>query len=100
MSKFHNLSSEQIVDQLGRLDANRRFIIEQCDELKAELKVRGVTAVRGSDFTLTVSESTTRTLDTDKVKGLLGDELPLYQRVTQTVRFNLKPVLHFVGEAA
>lgn len=97
--KFHNLSSEQIVDQLGRLDANRKFIAEQVDELKAELKARGVAAVTGNDYILTVTETVSRTLDTDKVKELLGGEVHLYQRGTASTRFNIKPVLKLVEAA-
>ena len=91
LSPLHNVSNEMIADQLGRLDTNRKFLVEQIDKLKAELKRRGVTAARGEEFAITVSESTPRGLDTEKVKALLGDELADYQRETPTTRFTIKP---------
>lgn len=93
MSRFHNISSAELADRLGRTHFAIKELEAQATELKAELIGRGVSAVRGDDFAVTISESTSKTLDTAKVKDLLGDELPAYQKESTSTRVNIKPVV-------
>lgn len=100
LSKFHNVSLADLADQAGALDTEIKARQEQLDELKDELKRREVNCARGTRFMVTVSESTSKRLDTTRLKADLGDALAPYQTETTSTRVLIKPVPQMDAEAA
>lgn len=100
MSNFHNLSTHQLADDYGTLDIQIKALTERKDDIKDELKARGVEKVEGAKFTITVSTSTRVTYDDKAIREALGaDIVKQYERVTDTVTLRVKPTVVF-GEAA
>lgn len=100
MSNLHNLSSHQIADEYGTLDAQIKALTERKDALKDELKARGVEKVEGAKFTVTVSTTTRVTYDDKAIRAALGEDIcKQYERTAETVTLRVKPTVVF-GEAA
>lgn len=91
MDRFHNLSTEQLADEIGKLDTVIKSQTEQLDELKDEFKKRGASAARGNLFVVTASTSTSKRLDTKRLRADLGDALDAYETETTSTRLLVKP---------
>ena len=89
--RFHNLSTEQLADEIGKLDTLIKAHAEDLDALKDEFKRRGSTAVRGDLFVVTSSTSTSKRLDTKRLRADLGDALDEYEVESTTTRLLIKP---------
>jgi predicted phage-related endonuclease len=89
-NQLNNFSNEQLADEIGNLDATIKFHDERLALLKNEFKLRGFSAARGRDFSVTVSESTSKRLDTKKLREALGDALDGYETETTLVRMTIK----------
>lgn len=89
-SKFDNLSNEQLADEIGKLDLQSKELIERLDALKDEFKARGCSAARGQLFAVTVSESTTKRIDTKKLREALGSMIDEYENETTSKRITIK----------
>ena len=70
--QFDNLSTGQIVDELGQVKAEAAEIEMREKALKAALIARGVTEAEGALFRATVTEALRETIDADKVKAEMG----------------------------
>lgn len=97
---LHNLSTFQLADDYGTLDAQIKALTERKDAIKDELKARRVEKVEGAKFTITVSTSTRTTYDDKAIREALGAEIvKQYERTTETTTLRVKPTVVF-GEAA
>ena len=88
--QFNNLSNEQLADEIGNLNATISFETERLDALKTAFKSRGCSAARGQFFAVTVSESTSKRLDTKRLREALGDALDGYEIETTSQRLLVK----------
>lgn len=98
-SNFHNVSDAGLADQIGELDARIKALTEQLDPLKDEFKRRGLSAVRGDAFVVTASTSTSKRLDTKKLRATLGDALDGYELESTSTRLLVKPIPRFADAA-
>lgn len=89
--RFHNLSNEQLADELGRVDSDIKARTEVLDELKDEFKRREITAARGTDFVVSASTSSSKRLDTKRVEAELAGVLDGYYKESTTTRILVKP---------
>lgn len=97
---LHNLSTFQLADEYGTLDAQIKALTERKDAIKDELKARRVEKIEGAKFTITVSTSTRTTYDDKAIREALGSEIvKQYERTTETTTLRVKPTVVF-GEAA
>lgn len=80
MNRFHNYSDGFLADQIGRAAAASKTIEDELDELKAEVKRRGIETATGEQFTITVSHSTRDWLDTKLAQAVLGKALTPFMR--------------------
>jgi hypothetical protein len=99
-SRFHNISTSELADRIGRADADIKARTEQLDELKTEFKRRQVNIARGNDFVVSASESATKRLDTTRLKADLGDALEGYYNESTSTRILIKPAPKVLEEAA
>lgn len=90
-SPFHNYSDGQLADEIGKLDTRIKAQTEELDGLKDEFKRRGITAARGQVFAVTASTSTSKRLDTKRLRAALGDALDGYEAESTSTRFSIKP---------
>lgn len=89
-SKFHNISTADLADRIGAADADVKARQEALDEMKDEFKRRGVNVARGSTFVVSVSTSTSKRLDTKRLRADLGDALDGYEVASETTRLTIK----------
>jgi hypothetical protein len=101
-NQFNNLSNEQLADEIGELDTVIKDQEKRLTELKDAFKSRNCSAARGSFFVVTVSESTSKRLDTKKLREALGDALDGYEIESTSTRLLVKPAprMATVSEAA
>jgi len=71
-TQFDNLSTGQLVDELGQVKAEAAEIELREKALKAALIARGVTEAEGALFRATVTEALRETIDTERVKVEMG----------------------------
>ena len=90
MDNFNNYSNEQLADEIGKLDVTSKQIIDRLDELKEAFKARNCSAARGALFAVTVSETTSKRLDTKRLREALGDALDGYEIETTSKRISIK----------
>lgn len=98
--RFHNHSLQDLADLIGEADSDIKARTERLDELKAEFKRRGVNVARGCAFVVSVSSSTTKRLDTKRLKDDLGDALDGYYAESETTRVLIKPAPKLEEDAA
>lgn len=89
---FHNVSDAQLADFIGQLDARAKMIGADLDTYKNEFKRRGLTAVRGHDFVITASTSTSKRLDAKRLREALGDALDGYENESTSTRILVKAI--------
>ena len=87
---FNNQSNEQLADEIGNLDTQVKYLEERLTLLKDAFKARNCSAARGERFAVTVSESTSKRLDTKKLRADLGDALDVYEVETTSTRLTIK----------
>lgn len=90
-NQFNNLSNAQLADEIGTLDTNIKDQEKRLADLKDAFKSRQCSAARGEYFAVTVSESTSKRLDTKKLREALGDALDGYEIESTSVRLLVKP---------
>ena len=73
VSFFHNLTTGELVDQLGHAKAEAAEIKAREDALKAELIARGIDEAEGILFRGTVTAATRWTLDAEAVRAEMGE---------------------------
>lgn len=99
-SPFHNMSDEQLADEIGKLDTHIKTQAEQLEALKDEFKARDISAARGDLYAVTRSISTSKRLDTKKLRAALGDALDGYETETTSTRLTIKASPRLGQEAA
>ena len=87
-SKFDNMPAAMLADALGEADATLKAYEAQCQQLKAEIKRRGLSEVIGDNFAVSVTTQISRRLDQKAVKNFLGDsyqqfEVPIISTVVR-----------------
>lgn len=98
-TRFDNLSISDLADEIGKADSDIKARNAILDEMKGELKARGVNAAAGCNFVVTISESASKRLDTKRLQSDLGDALNDYYTTTTASRVIVKPVAKLDGEA-
>lgn len=91
VSKLDNLSISDLADEIGRADSDIKARTARLDEMKSELKLRGINMAAGHDYVVSVSESTTKRLDTKRLQADLGDALEDYYNTSISSRVLIKP---------
>lgn len=99
-SQFHNLSADQLADEIGRLDTHIKAQTEALDALKDEFKRRDISAARGEFFAVTRSVATSKRIDTKRLRADLGDALDGYEVETTSTRLTVKASPRLGQEAA
>jgi hypothetical protein len=96
---FHNVSDAALADQIGALDTRIKAYEAEIAPLKDEFKRRGLSAVRGSAFVVTASTSTSKRLDTKKLREALGDALEGYELESTATRITIKAIPQIANAA-
>jgi len=73
------------IDILGGLLADIAELSRQADEIKGRLKLSGLDSLEGDLFNATVVHQERVTLDSAKVRTLLGKKASLVEKVSPTV---------------
>lgn len=73
------------IDRLGELLARISDLTKEADGIKKALKESGLDCKEGNLFNAVVVHQTRTTLDSEKVRILLGDKVSLVERITDTV---------------
>lgn len=89
-NQFNNFSNEQLADEIGNLNAIVSEQTDRLDVLKNAFKSRDCSAARGQFFAVTISESTSKRLDTKKLREALGDALDGYEIESTSKRLTVK----------
>jgi hypothetical protein len=90
--RLHNYSDEQLADEIGKLDALIKVHSAELDGLKDEFKHREITAVRGTVFVVTASTTTSRRLDTKRLRADFGSALDRYENATVATRVSIRAI--------
>jgi hypothetical protein len=90
-NRYHNLSNEQLADEIGKLHTKIKSLEDEIEPYKEEFKRRGCSAVRGALFVVTASETTQKRLDSKKLRADLGDALAPYDMEVSSTRILVKP---------
>ncbi len=98
-TQYETLSVSDLADEIGRADGDIKARTAILDEMKCELKSRGVNAAAGHDFVITISESTSKRLDAARLKADLGDALDDYYSESTSVRVLVKPAAKLAEDA-
>lgn len=99
-NRFHNTSTADLADQIGRLDSHIKAKGDELDEMKGEFRRRGVNVARGADFVVSTSTSKSSRLDTGRLKADLGDAIDDYYVQSETTRILIKPAPKLAEDAA
>jgi hypothetical protein len=92
-TQFNNDRPAQYADEIGNLDAAIKEQTERLDALKAAFKALNISAARGQNFAITVTETSSERLDTKKLTADLGkDTLAPYYTTTNSQRMTIKAV--------
>lgn len=73
------------IDRLGELLAIISDLTKEADSIKTRLKESGLDCKEGGLFNAVVVHQTRTSLDSAKVRVLLGDKVSLVERTTDTV---------------
>jgi hypothetical protein len=99
LSRFDNLSNEELADALGHADAVMKGAEAECKALKDEFKVRGLLEVSGELFTVTATEQISGRLDTKAVKSFLGEAYHRFENAVVSTVIRIKAVNRFAAAA-
>jgi hypothetical protein len=88
---FDNMTVSDLADEIGKADSDIKARTARLDEMKGELKLRGVNMAAGHDYVVSISESTTKRLDTKRLQEDLGDALDGYYNTSTSSRVLIKP---------
>lgn len=94
MDHLSGMSAEAIADEMGILNQNKKTAEDKMDRCKAELARRGIKHVRGENFIVSVSETTSTRLDTEAMRAdkKLAKFLPQFEKTSTSFRTLIKPV--------
>ena len=82
-TQFHNLTPSDLADTIGTLDKEAKAMKARLDAAKDELKARGIEEAVGQRYSVKVTVSTRKSLDTGAIKKSFGEEvLTQFQRFT------------------
>ena len=99
-NKFDNVSDAALVDEFGNLKAQIDTLEKREKELRDEIVARFQDVpLTGARWTATVSASTSKRLDTKRLRADLGDALDDYENESTSTRVNVKPTM-ILGAAA
>lgn len=98
-TQFHNTSTENLADEIGRLNNIIKISEERLDTLKEEFRSRGVNTVRGTDYIVSASTSVTRRLDTKRLQADLGEALEDYYNENEVTRVLIRDLPRLVEAA-
>jgi len=91
--KFDNTPDEELADQIGELNDMIKGYEARLDALKDAFKARGRSVVKGQNWIVSASTSTSKRLDVKKVREVLGDALDdSYFNISESTRITTKPV--------
>ena len=94
LSPFHNLSTGDLVDQLGGLKAAIADLEKRQKALRDELLARAVEQVEGAQFGATITRSVRWSLDTKSVKTEMGEGwYDRHCRQTSVTTVNIEPLV-------
>lgn len=100
MSKLHNVSDAALVDEFGNIKLQIDALEKRKKELHDEIVARfDDVPLMGERFEARVSTSTSKRLDTKRLRADLGDALDEYETESTSTRVNVKPVM-VLGQAA
>ena len=91
-NQYHNTSDAALADQIGALDTRIKAYEAELTPLKDEFKRRGLTAVRGGAFVVTASTSTSKRIDSKKLREALGDALEGFENDVTSTRLLVKAI--------
>ena len=91
-SRFHNLSHEQLADEIGRADAVLKGAEAEAAALKQEFRRRGLLDSAGEHFAVRASEQISGRLDTKAVREFLGDRYHRFERALVTTVIRIRAV--------
>jgi hypothetical protein len=95
LSPYHNLSTGDLIDELGALKARIADLEAHEKLLRAELIDRRTTCADGSIYSATISEAVRWTLDSKAVRAEMGNawhDARCRQSVVTTVAVKARPV--------
>lgn len=98
-NRFDNVSDAALADMIGALDVRIKALGEEIEPLKEEFKRRGCSAVRGSQFVVTASTSTSKRIDTKRLREVLGDAVSEVEKETTSTRILVKPIVQIDAAA-
>lgn len=82
MTNFHNYTDSLLADEIGSLDREAKALKLRLDAAKAELKARGVETATGDQYSVKVTVSTRKSLDTTALrKSFSEDVLAQFQKL-------------------
>lgn len=96
-TQFDNISTAELADLIGEEDRAIKARDVRLDALKAEFKRRGVQVASGRTYTVTASTSTSKRLDTKRLRADLGDALDGYEVESTSTRILIKLALEEVA---
>jgi len=73
ITQLHRISDEALADEIGALDQEAKRVERSLKAMKAEFKARGVEEARGSRFAVLAKTSVRISLDTTRIKKVMGD---------------------------
>jgi vancomycin resistance protein YoaR len=98
---FDNQTDSQLIYEYDELDLQLKAIQERLDQVKQELKDRGVKEGKGKTRMMTMSEQTSKRLDQKRLKADLGEEIcDQYQMDVKSTVIRWKQVLPEILRAA
>jgi hypothetical protein len=98
-SKFHNLSSESLADQIGEADCAKKAAEARLAELKTELQRRNVTEAAGEHFAISIRAQVSTRIDTAAVRTFLGADVARFETHSIASVLRVKAVHRFVAAA-
>lgn len=96
-TQFHNISCADLADLIGETDRDIKSREARLDALKAEFKRRGLIEANGRTYCVTASTSTSKRLDTKRLRADLGDALDGYEVESTATRILIKLALDEVA---
>jgi len=71
-SRFHNLSPAMLADLIGQLDKQAKAAAAELEAAKDAFKATGFAVAQGECFAIALQKTIRQTLDTAKVKAVMG----------------------------
>jgi hypothetical protein len=94
ITRFHNISDTALADELGRVEAISKAAETELKALKDEFKARGLSAVTGDAFRVTVTEQIAGRLD------YLGPAAARFETAVASTVIRIRPAARTLAVAA